>query len=138
MNAVELSIFCGAVLTGLVGVFHLFFYRIFGWRDEFSSLTEVSRRILYTIHLALTFFFFLPVAIGVIFFRRIAAGETWGLVFLLFMSCLWLWRLGHQIFYFFPILGTVKRSLRFLHYFLIVYLSVSVATYIYPLLVITK
>ena len=49
----EASILFGGFLSATVGVGHCFFYRGFGWKEDFEKTRPLTARVLYTIHLFL-------------------------------------------------------------------------------------
>ncbi len=49
----------GGIYFMLFGLFHLGFWRLFGWRWELRKLSNVNRGIVQTLNVCLSFFFFL-------------------------------------------------------------------------------
>ena len=47
----------GGIYNLLFVVFHLFFWRIFDWKNDLASLTSINRAIMQVLNLCLTFVF---------------------------------------------------------------------------------
>jgi hypothetical protein len=47
----EVAIRIGGVLSAIVGIGHCFFYRGFGWKEDFEKTRLVTAKVLYTIHI---------------------------------------------------------------------------------------
>lgn len=103
MPFTQAVIIVGGVLTLAVGVGHLFFGRLFGWRDELTRLKAGSRTVLYTIHVALCLVFF---AFGFITLRHsaeLARPDGLGATVALVIAAIWAWRAVWQVVYFAPL-----------------------------------
>ncbi|ACB76312.1 hypothetical protein [Opitutus terrae] len=81
------------------GVFHLGFWRLFGWRTELANVSRVNRGIMQVLNLCLTFLFF---AIGVLILVHRAEMTTTaiGRSLLAVMALFWIVRLVQQAIFF--------------------------------------
>lgn len=50
-------LFAGGIFHLVIAIFHLFFGRIFHWKEDLASLTRVNRAIMQILNLCLTFLF---------------------------------------------------------------------------------
>lgn len=94
------SIYAGGVLTLLMAVFHLRFPKIFKWGKDYGRITDLNKRIFYTIHLALLLIF---VGIGIfslLYAKELSQCKGISFGFNLMISIFWLWRTFWQILYF--------------------------------------
>jgi hypothetical protein len=48
----------GGVFHVAIGIFHIFFWRIFHWKEDLASLTHINRAVMQILNICLTFFFF--------------------------------------------------------------------------------
>ena len=94
------SIYAGGSLTLLMALFHTRFYRLFGWKNDFTKISPLNTRIIYTVHLALLLLFFILAALSIGYARELSqsTGLSFGLNILI--SLFWLWRFLWQLFYF--------------------------------------
>ncbi|SRR6266496_16483 len=130
----EVAIRTGGVLSAIVGIGHCFFYRGFGWREDFKKTRLVTAKVLYTIHI-----FVIPL---LLFFsyasffhtKELAGGTPLGTDVTAFYSVFWLLRGLWQIVYFRPSRITGSEKLLTLHYALIVHFVFLWAAYTYPIL----
>jgi hypothetical protein len=51
-------LFAGGVFHLAIAIFHLFFWRIFRWKEDLALLTRINRAIVQILNLCLTFVFF--------------------------------------------------------------------------------
>ncbi|MBN1647560.1 MAG: hypothetical protein JW874_05965 [Spirochaetales bacterium] len=98
----RISIMCGGVLTLLMAIFHMGFPRIFGWKKDFSGLSEANRRIFYTIHIALYLLFIVLAAVSFIHLNELAEASGIARTLLAAVSLFWLLRTIWQVVYFRP------------------------------------
>lgn len=119
------SICFGGVLTLLMAIFHTRFYRLFKWKAEYKKLTELNKKIFYSIHLALFLLFFFFGFLTLIYAQELSkcVGICFGINLL--FSIFWLWRTIWQVIYF---KGKIMHYVFILHFFL---LSV---TYLIPVI----
>ena len=47
------SIYIGGILTLFMAIFHIGFPKIFKWGKDFERISEINKRVFFTIHLAL-------------------------------------------------------------------------------------
>lgn len=58
MSASQTFLFAGGIFHLALAVFHLFFWRIFHWKEDLAALTRINRAIMQILNLCLTFLFF--------------------------------------------------------------------------------
>ena len=128
----EVAIKIGGVLSALVGIGHCFFYRGFGWQEDFEGTRELTARVLYTIHLFLIPMFLFFAYASLVHTGELAGGTPLGIAMSSFYAGFWLFRLLWQVVYFRPaqIPGLIK--LLPLHYFLIACFIVLASAYGVP------
>ena len=124
------SIYVGGVLTLLMAVFHTRFYRLFHWKADFEKITIVNARIIYTVHLALLFLFFIIGIISLIYAKELS--QSFGLAagLNLLFSIFWLWRLIWQFAYFRSAKGQKASPIGIL---LIIVFTLLFVSYLIPL-----
>ena len=117
----------------MIFVFHIRFYRFFGWQKDLEKVSPVNRRVLYTVHVALYLFLVLLGTVSIVYAEELsrAEGLAGGLTFCL--SLFWLWRAVWQVAYFTPLLKTADRSRRFVHYILTTMFVVLFIVYLLPM-----
>lgn len=129
-----ICIYCGGVLSLLMALYHTRFYKLFRWKKEFEKLTDVNRRILYTVHIALLLLFFGYASVSLFYAPEL--GTCKGLAFGINLqyALFWLWRtiwqlyikkpekIKWQLFYY---ISTLVFFLLFISYSLPVILSLS-------------
>lgn len=54
----KISLFVGGVFNFGFAVFHLFFWKLFNWKEDLASLTRINRAVVQILNLCLTFLFF--------------------------------------------------------------------------------
>lgn len=130
---VEVSIKIGGVLSAIVGIGHCFFYRMFGWKQEFEKTTLLTSKVLYTIHIfaipLLLFFAY----VSLVHSEELAGASPLGTAMTAFYSAFWLGRGLWHIFYFkLSRLADFKRFFP-LHYLLAGNFFLLCALYAIPL-----
>ncbi len=133
MSYVKTGIILGGVLSLVIFVFHIRFYRFFGWQKDFEKVSPVNRRVLYTIHVALYLFLVLLGVISIKYAGELSRAEGLAEGLTLGLSLFWLWRAVWQIAYFTPLLKTTDRSRRFVHYILTAMFVVLFIVYLLPM-----
>jgi hypothetical protein len=130
-NLSLISIYCGGVLSLLMGIFHTQYYKLFKWKKEFDKITETNKNILYTIHIALLLLFFGIAVVSLLNAKELSlcVGISFGIN--LMYAMFWLWRTIWQILYFKP---DKNSKLLPLHYILIAYFSLLLFTYLLPII----
>jgi hypothetical protein len=124
-----ISIYCGGVLSLLMGIFHTRFYKLFKWKTELEKVSEANKKIIYTIHLALLLFFFGFAAVSLFYAKELSLCVGISLGVNLMYALFWLWRTIWQVIYFKP---DKNSRLLPLHYILIVIFALLFAAYILP------
>ena len=127
-----ISIYCGGGLSLFMVIFHAQFFKLFHWKKEFEKLTEINRRILYTIHLALLLLIFVFSSISFIYAAELSRASGISCGILIGYALFWLWRTLWQIFYFKP---DKKSRLLFLHYSPIVIFFLLCISYSVPVVI---
>jgi len=120
------SIYFGGVLTLLMAIFHTRFYKLFKWKAEYRNITDLNKKVFYTIHLALLLLFFAIGILSLIYAHELSRciGISFGINLLI--SIFWLWRTIWQIVYF---------KGKTMHYVLIGYFLILFVSYLIPVLI---
>jgi hypothetical protein len=131
MNISLISIYIGGGLSLLMVVFHTQFSKIFNWQLDFKRVSNINRRIIYTIHIALYLLF-----IGfsfISFVNGVELSKSIGLAFgiNLIYSLLWLWRTIWQVVYLKP---EKKNKFYSMHIILIVVFFLLFISYSLPII----
>jgi hypothetical protein len=100
MSIAELSIFVGGALTALMAAFHVRFYALFGWKEDFAKIHLRNRRILYSVHVALILLFVALAALSFKYSAELARAEGLALGVDVALALFWLWRTIWQLAYF--------------------------------------
>lgn len=130
----EIAIKIGGFLSAIVGIGHCFFYRGFGWEEDFEKTRLITGKILYTIHLFLIPMFFFFSYASFVHTKELAGGTPLGVAMTTFYSFFWLFRELWQIVYFRPSRIRGFEKLLPLHYFLVTFCFFLWAAYTFPLL----
>ncbi len=123
----------GGTLSILLGVAHCYYYRGFGWGEEFQKINILNAKILYTIHLFLIPLFFLYGYLSWMHSAELAGGSSLGMTLTTFYAVFWLLRAIWQIIYFKPLKSDGFNRLASLNYFITSYFVVLCATYSTPI-----
>ena len=118
-----ISIYGGGSLTLLMALFHLRFPKLFHWKNDYTSISEVNKKIFFTIHLALLFMFIVIGILSLVYARELSECTGISFGFNVAISVFWLWRVVWQIFYF---------KGKTIHYILIAVFLILSATYSVP------
>ncbi len=89
----------GGVFHLALAVFHLFFWRIFRWKEDLASLTRVNRAIVQILNLCLTFLFFVMAYVS-FFHSAELISTSLGRTILASITLFWILRLILQIVFF--------------------------------------
>jgi hypothetical protein len=129
-----LAIRVGGVLSLTLGIFHVFFDAIFGWKQDLAKLYVVNAKVLYTVHVFLTpiFFFFAAISLG--FSRELARGGGLATFVVGFYAAFWFARGVWQFVYFDPKQIPASRRELTLHYLVEAASIGFVVCYGYPLI----
>lgn len=75
------SIYVGGILTLMMATFHVKFPKLFKWNADYHSVSEVNKKISFTIHLALLLIFYIIGVISLIYARELSEciGISFGL-----------------------------------------------------------
>ncbi len=133
MNLNNFSILTGGFLTFLMLIFHCFFYKIFKWEDDFKNISIRNKKILLTIHFALIAVFFIFAFDSLLFYNELKNRTPLNLSILVLISLFWLLRGIWQIFYFNQ-KGNKNKSLKIMHYLLIIIFLILSFLYILPVI----
>lgn len=95
----ELLIKAGGIYNIVLVVFHLFFWRIFNWKDDLRSLTFLNRAIMQVLNLSLTFAFIIFSYIS-LFHTKELISTPLGQSLLVFMALFWFARSIEQVIFF--------------------------------------
>lgn len=129
----EAAILFGGVLSATVGVGHCFFYRGFGWKEDFEKTRLLTARVLYTIHLFLIPIFLLFAYLSFFHTVELAGATPLGTTLATFYSLFWFVRGLWQVVYFRPSRIQGFEKVLPLHYVLIVLFVLLCAAYSFPL-----
>jgi hypothetical protein len=130
----EIAIKIGGVLSAIVGIGHCFFYRGFGWNEDFKKTRLITAKVLYTIHLfVIPMLFFLSYA-SFFHTKELAGGTPLGIEMTAFCSIFWFFRGLWQIVYFRPSRIRGAGKLLPLHYSLIIFFIFLWSAYTFPIL----
>lgn len=80
-------------------IFHLFFWKIFRWKEDLASLTRVNHAIMQVLNLCLTFVFFMMAYVSIVF-RTELSGTELGRTLSLSFAAFWFLRMIEQIIFF--------------------------------------
>lgn len=133
MNFIKIGIITGGILLLLLALAHSLFYRLFKWERDFENITSLNRKIIYTIHVALTLSFLPSATISLLFAEELSQGQGLAAGITTLYSLFWLWRLVWQVIYFKH--SDVKNNikLQLLNYLLILIFFILFVTYLSPI-----
>ncbi len=134
MDLTRIALLAAGVLSLLMAVFHLRFYALFGWHTEFQALSARSRRIVFTIHLALLLVFVWSGVLTLVFHETLAQATGLALGIDAALALFWTWRTVWQIVYFKPPPGRRGAKARRIHLTLVVVFALLAIGYAVPLL----
>ena len=92
-------IVAGGIFCLGFAVFHLFFWRLFHWKEDLASLTAINRAVMQIMNLCLMFIF-LAMAYVSFFHTLEMASTSLGRTLLVAFSLLWLLRAVEQVIFF--------------------------------------
>jgi hypothetical protein len=99
LNMSETLIIIGGFFHLGFVVFHLFFWRLFKWKKDLSSLNFINRAVMQILNLCLIFVF-LAAGLISIFYAHDLVFTSLGKVLIISISVFWFIRLIEQIVYF--------------------------------------
>jgi len=97
--SIESIIILGGIYNICFIVFHLFFWKIFNWKEELQKIRFINRGVMQVLNLCLTFAFFIFAFIS-IFFTQEMINTNLGKTLLLLISIFWFLRAIEQIIFF--------------------------------------
>lgn len=121
-----ISIYFGGFLTLLMAFFHTRFYKLFKWEHDYTSISEINKKIFYTIHLALYLLFFGFSIITILNAEELSKCNGIAFYLNLLLALFWFWRFVWQIIYF---------KGKIMHFVLIVYFFLLFISYLIPILI---
>lgn len=95
----ETIIYVGGIYNIGFVVFHLFFWKIFNWKEDLHKLSFINRGVMQVLNLCLTFVFLIFAYIS-IFFPQELLNTNLGQALLLLISIFWSLRAIEQIVFF--------------------------------------
>jgi hypothetical protein len=122
----------GGVLSLTMAVFHMRFYVLFGWKTEFDILKAGSRKILYSIHVALILLFAGFAIVSIADSAELAHCRGASSHLVLMYSAFWLWRTIWQVTYLNPHGRPVAKPMLIRHYVLLVVFAALFCLYAAP------
>lgn len=131
MSISQNILFAGGVFHLAIAIFHLFFWRIFRWKEDLASLTHINRAVMQILNICLTFLFFV-VAYVSFFHATELISSPLGRAILASIALFWVLRLILQFVFF----GARHRvSILFIFVFTVgaaLYLLPSMGIYFWP------
>lgn len=116
MDLARTSIVLGGSLMLVVGIAHVFFYRIFGWRAAFARLRALDAKVFYTLHVALMLLGLALAFVSLRYPEELSRRAGLGGTITAALAAFWLWRLVWQVVYFRPGKLEVARRWLVFHY----------------------
>ena len=126
-----ISIYIGGILSLLMGIFHTQFSKIFNWKKELGNISEINKKILHTIHLALLLLFFGMAFISILYAKELSLCDGISFSINLIIATFWFWRTIWQIIYFKP---NKNSKLLTMHYVLTLIFFLLFFSYVFPIL----
>ncbi len=99
MSASQTFLFAGGVFHLALAIFHLFFWRIFHWKEDLASLTRINRAITQILNLCLTFLFFIMAYVSFVHAAELISTPL-GRTMLASIALFWILRLILQFIFF--------------------------------------
>lgn len=125
MSISQTFLFAGGVFHLAIAIFHIFFWRIFRWKEDLASLTHINRAIVQILNLCLTFVFFAAAYIS--FFHASELLSTpLGRTILASIALFWILRLMLQSVFF-----SARHGISIL--FILLFL-IDASLYLFPLI----
>jgi len=95
----ETSVVAGGVLAAAFAVFHVFFWKLFRWKEDLATLSSLNRAIVQILNLCLTFVFVAFAYISLVHpAELLATGLGRSLLFLI--AAFWYLRAVEQVVFF--------------------------------------
>lgn len=99
MSASQTFLFAGGIFHLALAVFHLFFWRIFHWKEDLASLTRINRAIMQILNVCLTFLFFVMAYVSFVHATELLSTAL-GRIILASIALFWILRLILQFVFF--------------------------------------
>ena len=95
----EIILIIGGVFHFAFAVFHIFFWKLFRWKEDLQKLRPVNRAIMQILNLCLTYLF---IVFGVlsIFYRQEMVTTNLGNALLVAIAVFWILRMMQQLIFF--------------------------------------
>ena len=95
----EIILIIGGVFNLAFAVFHMYFWKLFRWKDELEKLHHVNRAVMQILNLCLTFLF---IVFGVlsIYYRHEMVSTSLGNALLVSIAVFWILRMIEQLIFF--------------------------------------
>jgi hypothetical protein len=116
MNPARAGIVAGGILMLIVGIAHMFFHRIFDWRQVFARVRVLDAKVFYTLHVALMLLGFVLAYVSLRHSDELSRGAGAAGTITTLLAAFWLWRLVWQVVYFRPRRLQVGRRWMRVHY----------------------
>lgn len=92
-------LYIGAILNLGFGIFHIFFWKLFKWKDEILKVSRINRGIFQVLNIMIIFIFFCFAAVTIFFKDELISTEL-GKFVLLIISLFWFIRSALQFIFF--------------------------------------
>ena len=133
MDPARACIVAGGILMLVVGIAHVFFYRIFGWRQAFAKIRVLDAKVFYTIHVALMMLGLAFAYLSLSYPEELSRGAGLGGSITPLLAAFWLWRLVWQLIYFRPRRLALRGKWVMFHYGWIALFGLLTAAYSGPI-----
>ena len=133
MDLARGSIVVAGILWLVVGIAHLFFHRVFNWRQVFAKVRPLDAKVFNTIHVALLLLGLVLAYVSLRFPDELASDRGLGGTLTPVLAAFWLWRLVWQLTYFRPRRLGLSGAWSWFHYGWIVLFAMLTAAYTVPL-----
>ncbi len=130
MGSATLGIYIGGVLSLFMAVFHTQFYRLFKWKFDLRKVSEINKKVIFTVNIALYLLFFGFALLSFFYTNELAASTGMACFLNAVYAAFWLWRTVWQFAYFTP--KKNSRSMR-IHYTLVIIFMVLFFSYSLPI-----
>jgi len=98
-NLAEVSLLAGGIYNLGFTIFHLFFWKLFDWKNDLASLTPVNRSVMQILNLCLTFMILVMSYVSLFLPKEMLATNL-GRNLLAAFALFWFLRMLEQIFMF--------------------------------------
>jgi hypothetical protein len=133
MDPARASIVVGGTLMLIVGIAHVFFYRLFAWRQVFARVRVLDAKVFYTLHVALMLLGLVLAYVSLRHSDELGRGAGLAGTLTALLAAFWLWRLVWQVVYFRPRRLQLGRRWAMFHYGWIVLFGMLTIAYSLPI-----